>query len=98
MRAAVAQAKEASGIVEHLIDRGVIARYIVHDREIEILAPAAGDVIVSNLVGRPALARGNRGDAFLRHWLVIRRVAHDTKTGPPARPLPAALCPLGGVG
>src|SRR5215467_12479831 len=36
MRATVAQAEQAGRIVEHLEDRRVIARHIVHDREIQI--------------------------------------------------------------
>ena len=76
MRAAVAQAEQAGRIVEHLADRLVVAGDVVHHREVEILA-VLEHVVVGDLLGRAAFARGDRGDALLRAGLVVRRIAHD---------------------
>jgi len=98
MRAAVAQAEQAGRIVEHFENWRVVARYVVHHREIEILALAAGDVVVGDFVGRTTFARSDRGDALFRRRLVIRRVAHDIEPVPLARHRLAELRELGDVG
>ena len=76
MRAAVAQAQQAGRVVEHFADRLVVARDVVDDREVEILA-FLEHVVVGHLFGAASFALRDRGDALFRAGLVVRRIAHD---------------------
>ena len=76
--------EQARRIVQHLADRLMVAGDVVHHREVEIPVVGLGDVVVGHLVGRTALARGDRGDALLRRRLVVRRIAHDEELVPAA--------------
>ncbi|MBA7468283.1 hypothetical protein ES707_03526 [subsurface metagenome] len=97
MRAAVAEAQEARGVVEHLVDRLVIAGDVIHDREEQILV-LLDDVVVGDLVGRMVGARGDGGHAAFRARLVIRRVVHGEELVPAAGDELAELGELGDLG
>ena len=66
VRAAVAEAEGAVGMLEHLAQRLEVAVAVAEDREHQQLAAVVLEhQVVEHLVGVAALARGDRGDRSL---------------------------------
>ena len=82
MRAAVAKSQQCPGIGEHLADGLVIAADVVHHREKQVTVFGLGEIIVSDLVGRASLARGDGGNTRLLAGLVIWRISHHEELVP----------------
>src|SRR5581483_1357455 len=76
VRAAVAEAEHRPWMAEHLANGLEVEAAVIEEREVEQLeAVALEEEVVRDLLGRPAGARGDRGDAPVLGRLVVGRVA-----------------------